>query len=85
MKLIDFYATWCGPCKVLSKKLDDFKACDVLKIDVEDEENEDLVEKYQIKSVPTLVLVDDNFEQLHVWHGLQDVNKLNDEILGMAS
>ena len=60
MKLIDFYADWCGPFKVLSKKLEDFKKnhpyIEIEKVNVED--NEELVDKYKIKNLPTLILID---------------------------
>ena len=79
-RLLDFYATWCGPCKVLSKKLEGFDTCELVKIDIEEEENDELVEKFGIRSVPTLVLVDDNGEKLQSWVGLQDVDKLKEEI-----
>lgn len=57
--LVDFFATWCGPCKmlapVLSQIAEEFKdKVKVGKVNV-DEENE-LAIKYQISSIPTLIL-----------------------------
>jgi thioredoxin 1 len=57
--LIDFYATWCGPCKVLSPIIqsvaqnmsDQIK---VYKIDVD--KNPELSNQWQIRSVPTLMV-----------------------------
>ena len=58
--MVDFYATWCVPCKSLSKFIDskligkyDFK---LLKIDVEDNSYKDIVEKYNIESLPTILI-----------------------------
>lgn len=60
--LVDFFATWCGPCKmlapVLSKIAEEYKdKVKVGKVNV-DEEN-DLAVKYQIASIPTLILFKD--------------------------
>ncbi|WP_461303639.1 thioredoxin [Aureisphaera sp.] len=57
--LIDFHATWCGPCKVLAPILKEVKdemgeSLRVLKIDVD--KNANLSEKYQVRGVPTLIL-----------------------------
>lgn len=57
--LIDFYAEWCGPCKMMSPILKEVKdslgeAVSILKIDVD--KNQALAAKYQVKSVPTLLL-----------------------------
>lgn len=57
--LVDFYATWCGPCKLMPPILKDLKnrvkdAVVVLKIDVD--KNQQLAAKYDIQGVPTLIL-----------------------------
>lgn len=52
--LIDFFATWCGPCKMLGPVLESLENIDVVKIDVD--ECPDLARKYAIMSVPTLMI-----------------------------
>lgn len=57
--LVDFYAQWCGPCKMQSPILDKVKEhlgdkATILKIDV-DHDNE-LASMYHIQSIPTLIL-----------------------------
>ena len=80
MKLLKFSAPWCGPCKVLGKKLENFDVCELVEYNIEDECSEELVEKYKIKSVPTLVLVNDDGNVLKTWCGLVNVDKLSEEI-----
>lgn len=56
--LVDFFATWCGPCKMLSPVLEELASdrglVDIVKIDVD--ECESLAKNYGIMSVPTLLL-----------------------------
>ena len=57
--LVDFYATWCGPCKTMKPILDDVKSkvgnmATILKIDVD--KNQALASVYKIQSIPTLLL-----------------------------
>lgn len=58
--IIDFYATWCGPCKMLSPVLEELAAeyagkIDIYKINVEEEEK--LAGVFGVRSVPTLLFV----------------------------
>jgi len=57
--LIDFFAEWCGPCKVQSPILKEMAGelggkVKVIKIDVD--KNSEIASRYQIQSVPTLIL-----------------------------
>ena len=57
--LVDFYADWCGPCKMLSPILQQVKAelgddLKIVKIDVD--KNQSLATKYQVRGVPTMIL-----------------------------
>lgn len=80
MVLYKFSASWCGPCKVMAKKLAGFDACDVVEIDIEEDENEELVEKFAIKSVPTMVLLDQTGVEANRWVGLVDVSEIKKEV-----
>lgn len=57
--LVDFYADWCGPCKMMSPILKKLKnemgdKLNIIKIDTE--KNADAAIKYQVRGVPTLIL-----------------------------
>ncbi len=58
--LVDFFATWCGPCQMLSpviEELDKQVSIKVLKIDVD--EVSDLAREYRVMSIPTLIVFKD--------------------------
>ena len=69
----DFWATWCGPCKAMGPSIDELSAeyegqALIGKVDVE--ENNDLAEKYAIRSVPTIIFFKDG-EMIDKMVGLQ--------------
>lgn len=60
--LIDFFATWCGPCEIQEPIIDDLKEkfdgkVEFKKVDVD--ENRKLADKYGIRAIPTLIIEKD--------------------------
>ena len=57
--VVDFYATWCGPCRRQIPIIDNFKEkmgdeVNVVKVDIDQEK--ELAERYRIQSVPTIMI-----------------------------
>ena len=75
--LVDFFATWCGPCKMLSPVLEEVakenENLKVLKIDVD--EVGPLAARFGIQAIPTLILFR-NGERVAVKMGYQNKNQL---------
>lgn len=78
MRLIKIGATWCAPCNLMDKRLKDFNACEYKAYDVEDEDNEtvEIVEKYNVRNIPVIVLEGDNGEELAKWVGAVSVDEI---------
>ncbi|MBO8427803.1 MAG: thioredoxin [Firmicutes bacterium] len=59
--LVDFFATWCGPCKMLSPELEKLaeKRTDINVLKVDIDEFEEIAAEYNIRVVPTLILFKD--------------------------
>nr|AVA17404.1 putative Per a allergen [Periplaneta americana] len=66
--VVDFFATWCGPCKMIAPLLDKFSAeysqVKFLKVDVD--QLGDIAQKYSISSMPTLVFIKNGEEVTRV-------------------
>ena len=57
--LVDFFATWCGPCRMQAPILEEVKArvgedANVVKVDID--KNQEVAMRYRVQSVPTLIL-----------------------------
>ena len=59
--LVDFYANWCGPCKMIAPELEKVESkVKVVKVDVD--EFEKLAKEYGVMSIPTLILFENGKE-----------------------
>jgi thioredoxin 1 len=64
MQLLDFWADWCQPCKMMNPIIDeiekDYPSLNVVRINAD--EDAGMVQKYNITSIPTYILINDNDE-----------------------
>jgi len=80
--LVDFYATWCPPCKMLGPVLEKISNSrvdfDIMKVNID--ENQELASKYKIEVVPTMVVFKDG-KPVNKLVGLVDENEIVDLML----
>ena len=57
LTIVDFYAEWCGPCKMMGPVLESLDDVNIIKVNVDD--NEELSTEYRIMSIPTLMFFKD--------------------------
>ena len=75
MKIIFFHSSWCGPCKTVAPIVEELKSTyDIWDIDVDEAEDTTLV-KYKIRSIPVLILEDDQGKEL--WKHVGSISKVD--------
>ena len=67
--LIDFWATWCGPCRMMAPVVEELaqtmgEAVKVCKIDID--QNPELAEKYGVMSIPTFIVIKNGSETARI-------------------
>ena len=79
--LVDFYTTWCGPCKMMSPILENIAEenthVKVVKVDID--KNQDLAMQYNVMSIPTMIIFK-NGEATKTFVGVTDKHNLSDAL-----
>lgn len=75
--LVDFFATWCGPCKMLAPTIEDLdkmyeNKATIAKIDID--ENEELAMEYSVEAVPTVIIFKDGNQKKRIT-GVRDIEE----------
>jgi len=82
MKALKFEASWCAPCKMLSRVIDDAKDKIAMEIECIDiDENAELAKSYGIRGVPTIVIVDDEGKEVKRQSGMMMESQLVEFLL----
>lgn len=81
--LVDFYADWCGPCKMLSPIIEELAEelkdkVKMAKLDID--QNKEITVKYGVMSVPTMILFKDGKEEKRIV-GLRSKEELKKELI----
>lgn len=80
--IVDFYADWCGPCKMMSPIIDEISEekienLKVGKVNVDD--NQELAIKYNVMSIPTIMIFKDG-KLAKTFVGVTDKNEIKSEL-----
>ena len=75
MKLLKIYSDTCGPCKVLEKNLQ-LANIEHESLNISSEQGEEIVDKYDVRAVPTLILLNDNNEVIKKYTGVMNIEDL---------
>ena len=77
MKVIKFSASWCGPCKMLARNLEDITTnIPIENVDID--ENQDAAMEYGVRGVPTMIMLDENNTEIKRMVGMQSLKQLED-------
>ena len=82
--LVDFWATWCMPCRMMSPILDELSQdmtdkVKIVKVNTEEEENQELASQYEIQSIPNMKLFKDG-QVIAEFVGMKSKDALKQEI-----
>jgi thioredoxin 1 len=73
MKYLYFSAPWCGPCKQLAPKMELVAEANITVEKILVDSDTETTQKYGIRNIPTVVLVDENGTELERFVGVNDV------------
>lgn len=84
IKVIDFWAEWCGPCKMMAPIIKEIESeyagrIEVSELNIDEDANRTQVEKYSVMSIPTYIILKDN-EPAARFVGVQPKQTITDKL-----
>ena len=77
-KILKFFSPTCGPCKVMSKNLEEVTKAtgvEIQNVDITDEDNESLLDEWKPRTVPTVIVIDSK-DKVHEFKGIVPAQKI---------
>ena len=75
-KILRFYSKVCAPCRLMGKRLEELDNVEVINIDINDTTNNELIKKYKVRSVPTIIVLDKDENPANEFIGVTTIDKL---------
>lgn len=75
-KILKFYSKVCAPCRLMGKRLEELDNVEVVSIDINDTTNNELIKKYKVRSVPTIIVLDKDENPANEFIGVTTIDKL---------
>ena len=79
-KVLKFYSKVCAPCRLMGKRLEELNNIEITSVDINDSSNTELVKKYEVRSVPTIIVLDENDNIITKFIGVVTTDKLKEVI-----
>jgi thiol-disulfide isomerase/thioredoxin len=83
-KLLKFSASWCGPCRYMSPIVEGvlgdtvYDDVELISVDIDEEEGQEFARMFNVRSIPTLILLDDTDKVVNTLIGAADENELRE-------
>lgn len=77
-KILRFFSPTCGPCKVMSKALSALEGVEIQDIDITNDDNETLLDKWKPRTVPTVIVLDEEGNLVKEFKGIVPLNEIEE-------
>lgn len=79
--ILKFYSPTCGPCKALGENLKQLTdEVNIVEVDTMDPKNVDMILKYNVRSVPTIIILDENEETVANLRGIVTIDRIKEAL-----